>query len=102
MEQKHNRDDIYPKEKTFTRDELLSLTAHDVYMYLAMRAYVKPDPSPKDNPKLQRYETIKYGQKAISYFMPSSSPWNEEQQSGNPTMDKYVNDLCNELKRSKK
>ena len=65
---------------------------------MCLKAYGKEDPSQNDIP-LQRSDTVKYYKKALSYWMNSMGPWDPNQETGNPTRSKKVNDLLKVLKR---
>ena len=76
----------------FEAEELQQITPQDVYHYLCVQAYGKPDPGPQDFPTGACSTTLLYDKKAISHFMPDNgSNWNEHAQSGNPTCSGLVN-----------
>ncbi len=75
----------YGRNQEFTAEQLRQITPLEVYRYLCLRAYGKPDPGPEDLPKLVRSSMLEYDKKAISYFMTSHGrDWHEHTHSGNP------------------
>eukprot|EP00957_Ditylum_brightwellii_P190660 14514246-Ditylum_brightwellii.AAC.1 len=62
---------IYPANKEFSTIELSCLKLHDIYWWLAMKAYGKDDPSPTGNPTNGYSISLKYYKKTLSYFMPN-------------------------------
>eukprot|EP00957_Ditylum_brightwellii_P129707 9894429-Ditylum_brightwellii.AAC.1 len=84
----------YPSNKEFSTRELDCLKPHNIYQWLAMKAYGKDDPSPSNNPTKGRSTSLKYYKKALSYFMPNCHMvWNELMKARNPTRSEDVNDL---------
>jgi len=85
----------YPKKHYAFRPEMLVLVKpHDLYKWLAFKAYGTEVPGPNDNPTFGRSSSLMYYKKAISYYMPHRLiHWNFETQSGNPTKSIDVNDL---------
>jgi len=80
----------YGKNQHFEVDQLQKLAPLDVYRYLCLRGYGKPEPGPEDLPKVVRSTTLEYDKKAISYFMPNGNEWDEHLHSGNPTKSNLV------------
>lgn len=74
----------YPTDKVFTADELRNVTTTNVYEWMCHKTYGSIDPSPNDQPQ-KRATSLAYWKKAISYFMNSTSKWDEASQTGNPT-----------------
>ena len=62
-------DDPYPREKTYSKEEILELRPSDVKRYMLFKAYHDPDPSPNDEPKYARAESLKKAKSGISFFM---------------------------------
>ena len=92
----------YDEEHDFSIQELGRITPHDVYRWLAFKAYGNEDPGPDDKPTRARSDSLMYWKKALSYFMPNRiSPWNvlANPPSGNPTRSKEVNDLIKAVKK---
>jgi hypothetical protein len=90
----------YPKEKTFTRAELLELTPEVIKRWLARMAYGKEDyVVGVDMPRLMRSSTLKQAKKAVSFFMPHNKPaWCNGQ--GNPTKDSSVSGVISDVLKS--
>ena len=61
----------YPADKEFSIRELACLKPHNIYRWLAMKAYGKDDLSPSNNPTEGCSISLKYYKKALSYFMPN-------------------------------
>jgi hypothetical protein len=93
-------DTYYAPDEEFTQEQLLEIVPNDLYKWLCMKAYDKPDPGPNDNPVHGRSSSLMYYKKAISHFMPNSLfPWNVGTGQGNPTRSKEVNDLIKAVKK---
>ena len=95
------RDGIeYSKSYKFSPEELGEVTPEDVYKWMAMKVYGRPDPNNDDNPTHGRSSSLEYYKKALSYFMPNRlSTWNAIMHSGNPTRSVPVNNLIKAVKK---
>lgn len=95
------RDGIeYSKSYEFSPEELGEVTPEDVYKWMAMKVYGRPDPNNDDNPTHGRSSSLEYYKKALSYFMPNRlSTWNAIMHSGNPTRSVPVNNLIKAVKK---
>jgi len=82
----------YGKDQHFDVNQLQKLAPLDVYCYLCLRAYDKPEPGLEDLPKVVRSMTLEYD-KAILYFMPNGNDWDEHTNSGNPTKSNLVRSI---------
>ena len=88
----------YPRDKTFTKEELLELTPLDIKRWMSDIVFGDPDPGPDDRPTHGRSASLEQAKKAVSFFMPNKSmPWCDGR--GNPTRSAAVNDLIKEVKR---
>eukprot|EP00957_Ditylum_brightwellii_P157845 12014942-Ditylum_brightwellii.AAC.1 len=68
----------YPDANEFSIEELERLTPHDIYHWMAWKAYGTDDPSPDSNPTKGHSSSLKYYKKAISFYMPNHRmQWNE-------------------------
>eukprot|EP00957_Ditylum_brightwellii_P183913 14008646-Ditylum_brightwellii.AAC.1 len=84
----------YSANKEFSTRELDCLKPHDIYQWLAMKAYGKAYPSPSNNPTEGCNTSLKYYKKALSYFMPNCRMVrNELTMAGNPIRSEDANDL---------
>jgi hypothetical protein len=91
---------FYAPDEEFTQEQLLEIVPNDLYRWLCMKAFDKPDPGPNDNPMHGRSSSLMYYKKAISHFMPNTLfPWNVGTGQGNPTRSKAVNDLIKAVKK---
>ncbi len=90
----------YDATASFTRDELLAITADQVAAYLNKKAYGTPSPSPDDRPHHMRAASLAYHKKAISQFMPLRiMAWDDINLRGNPTRSTAVNDVITRVKK---
>jgi hypothetical protein len=64
---------------------------------MACEVYGKENPSRNDVAHL-RSGTCEFWKKSISHFMNTTSKWNEEAETGNPTQSKAVNEFINAMK----
>jgi hypothetical protein len=83
MEHKNNTK-YHELDKTFTVEELVTITPEHIYRWMCKRVYDKEDPSADDNPTNCRSSSLQYWKKAISYFMPNTATWTIDG-TGNPT-----------------
>jgi len=88
---------LYPNFSFFSR-ELSTLTPIDIYKWMCYKVYGIEDPSQTDQPLL-RSSSVAYWKKAISYFMNTTSKWNEVAKTGNPTQSKMINTLIKVVKK---
>jgi hypothetical protein len=99
MFMEHKNNTSYPEsDKTFTVEELTTITPEHIYRWMCKRVYDKEDPSAEDNPIHARSTTIAYWKKAISYFMPNTATWTIDG-TGNPTKSKQINGLIKAVKK---
>ena len=63
--------DPYPRDKTYTKEELLEIQPSDVKKYLMLKAYHDPFPGPNDRPIHARAEALRKVKQGISHFMPN-------------------------------
>ena len=88
----HGRtDDPYPRNKEFTRLELLEIRPSDVKKYLLFKAFEDPDPSPDARVTNARAGSLKKAKQSISWFMPNKNVAWIEGIGGNPTRHSSVN-----------
>ena len=66
---------------------------------MCSRAYGKDDPSQDDAP-IMRSTSVSYWKKSISYFFNTTSKWNEEAKTGNPTQSKKINNLIKVIRKN--
>lgn len=66
-------DDPYPKEKTFTKEELLELTPSDIRRWLCLRCFNDPDPNEDDKPLNCRADSLRKARQAVSQHMPNKT-----------------------------
>ena len=75
------------------------LTPDDLYKFFCHTIYGTEDPNHDARPNI-RSTTIAYMKKSISYFITSTSKWNERDGTGNPTQSKRINNIIKAVKRS--
>ena len=76
----------YDSSSSFSRYQLVLITADQVASYLNKKAYGTPSPGPNDRPRSMRASSLAFHKKAISQFMPlRNMPWDDIHQRGNPT-----------------
>lgn len=97
MEYINNR--TYPSDKVFSAQELGVLKPEDIHRWMCWKIYGNPTPGNDAQPKM-RSSTIQYWKKAISYFMPTDSGWNDAVEAGNPTKSKLINRLHKAVKKA--
>ena len=98
MEWKHSKS--YSLDKTFTQEELLSITAEDVRNYFSLKAFGRERPDDDSRPIYARSNTLYFMKKAISNYIPRKSmAWDPIRNEGNPTRSDLVNDLIKKVKR---
>jgi len=86
----------YPRDRVFTRDELVSITPDDICKYFKQRAYGTWEDINLDTslPLYARANALSFWKKSISNFMPNRIMyWNELASVGNPTRSAAVNDI---------
>ena len=93
-------DTNYGKDVSFTNDQLNAITPDDVLRYLKLKAYGDAD-ADEDQlyPTEGRASSLEQYKKSISKFMLSSYPYNDENNTGNPTKSKRVNTIVNIVKK---
>jgi hypothetical protein len=91
----------YAEDHEFPMAQLAQLTPQDIYRWMCMKAFMKADPGPEDNPIHGRSSSLMYYKKALSYFMPNwLMAWNElSPLAGNPTRSVAANDLIKAVKK---
>jgi hypothetical protein len=95
----HNRsDEPYPRNKTFSKEELLALRPSDIVRYLRLKAYNDPEPpTERSRPTEHRSGSLKKAKMGISWFMPNKGvPWLEGR-GGNPTRHSSVNEVIKRI-----
>jgi hypothetical protein len=65
MEHKNNTK-YHELDKTFTVEELVTITPEHIYRWMCKRVYDKEDPSADDNPTNCRSSSLQYWKKAIA------------------------------------
>ena len=82
----HGRpDDPYPRNKTFTKAELLELRPSDIKRFLFFKAFKDPSPGPRDRPVHARAESLRKVKSGISFFMVNKGVAWIDGVGGNPT-----------------
>ncbi len=90
----------YNTTSTFSREQLLAVTADQVAAYLNNKAYGTPTPGPNDRPHQGRSNSLAFQKKAISHFMPlRTMQWDDIHLRGNPTRSTAVNDVIAKVKK---
>ena len=90
----------YDTSASFSKEQLLAITANQVAAYLNLKAYGTPTPGPSDRPIHGRSNSLAFQKKAISHFMPlRSMQWDDIYQRGNPTRSSAVNDVITKVKK---
>lgn len=90
----------YDASSSFSREQLLAITADQVAAYLNFKAYGKPSPGPLDRPTEGRANSLAFQKKAISHFMPlRNMTWDDIHLRGNPTRSAAVNDVIARVKK---
>ena len=95
----HKDKTVYPGDKVYLDEEVLAVTPEDLYKWMCFRIYGNEDPVPNMTPKY-RSSAIEYWKKGVSYFMNTTSKWNEGSRTGNATQSKKVNNLINAVKKA--
>ena len=92
----------YDTSASFSKEQLLAITANQVAAYLNLKAYGTPTPGPHDRPIHGRSNSLAFQKKAISHFMPlHSMQWDDIYQRGNPTHSSAVNAIITKVKKYK-
>jgi hypothetical protein len=90
----------YDTSASFSKEQLLAITANQVAAYLNLKAYGTPTPGPSDRPIHGRSNSLAFQKKAISHFMPlRSMQWDDIYERGNPTRSSAVNDVITKVKK---
>ena len=90
----------YSRAHEFSNQELLSIKPIDIVHWLCLKAYGTPNPEEDANPTEEgRASSLAFIQKALSYFMPNSMPWNPETESGNPAKSNEVRRLVKSVQK---
>jgi hypothetical protein len=91
---------IYPRNKTFSKADLLRLEPKVIQRWLSKRAYGKEEYDPKvDLPIHARSCSIEQAKKAVSFFMPNKIPaWVDG--NGNPTKHSAVLAVIRDVKKA--
>ena len=95
----HGRGSRYPKDTTFTREQLLELQPQHLYDWLAFKAFGKVDfsISEGDRPTSARSSTLEQLKKGVSFFMPNhDNHWMNGE--GNPTKHHSLRKLIDQVK----
>jgi hypothetical protein len=77
---------------------LAEATPETVVSWLRFKTFGKNTITKKDKAKI-RSSTVEMSKKALSFYMPDSSPWRPETRSGNPTRNKLVNNFVRYIKQ---
>ena len=97
----HGRPEIdpYPKDTTFTRNQLLQLQPEHIRDWLGKKSFGKPNWSYEagDRPTHYRSSSMEHSKKCVSFFMPHDSPWVNG--AGNPTKSSIITDLIKYVKK---
>ena len=87
----HGRvDDPYPRNKTFSKEELLELVPSDIKKYLLFKAFLDPDPAPNARAINARAGSLWKAKQGISFFMPNHGVAWIDGVGGNPTRHSSV------------
>ena len=79
---------------------LKNITPDDIVRWFNYLAFDTPNPTEQQKPTGCRANTLYSNKKKLSYYMiESSANWNHQAQTGNPTKDKSVNDVCKRVKK---
>ena len=89
----------HPSNKVFSSAELSIIEPIHIYTWMCYRAFGLEDPGPEDNPYYARASTLEFWKKAISYFMPLTSTWDDTKEEGNPTKSRKINNLIKAVKK---
>jgi hypothetical protein len=101
----HNRlPDPYPKETTFTKEQLLAVQPHHVRKWLNLRAYGLTDPAEHLAATGCRSSSLMTAKHALSFYMPNKHvPWIEglggNSNGGNPTRHRSVSEVIKKVKK---
>ena len=91
---------MYQRDRTFTREHLLTLTPDDIVEIFYLKVYGSPNPAANEMPKYGRSTSLESYKKHISYFMPNCLIcWDVQTLRGNPTWSITVNGLINQIKK---
>ncbi len=92
----HGKDEKYPNDTVFTREEMNQITPIAIHDWLAVITFGKTDYGPADKSLGARYNSLVYRKKALSYFMPyKKASWCEGR--GNPTKSDIVSKIVNHV-----
>jgi len=99
MSCKHGRwDNQCVRDKTFTKEELLSVRPIDVKRWLAMRAFGIPNPNMQtDAPDNERSASLSKTKSGVSVFMPNQHVAWIDGRGGNPTLHKMVSQFIKDV-----
>ena len=89
----------HPQGHSFSMAEIRRVNATDVRDWMHWRACGKVNPLQNDRAAL-RSDAIECDKKAVSRFFKSNAKWDEEKQTGNPTMSFAVNNLIKTMIRN--
>lgn len=94
----HHLGQIFPRNQTFTRQQLLTLTPLAVRKWMCNAAFGKDDIAANDRPTHGRSSSLAMMKKCVSHYMPNKGPsWCNGQ--GNPTKSEAVNSLIRLVKK---
>ena len=90
----------YDSSASFSRDQLVAITAEQVAAFLNKKAFGTLVPGPEDHPPAMRASSLAFFKKAISQFMSlHSMPWDDINLQGNPTRSTAVNEVISKVKK---
>jgi hypothetical protein len=91
----------YLKGHVFSHEQLLDITAEEVYHWAKFRVYGNSEADENVEPPVHyRQASVLSWKKSISFFMPNSHmEWNEAARTGNPTRSRLLARLLRSMKR---
>jgi hypothetical protein len=88
----------YKEDRAVSPEKLAEVTNIHIYWYLVNKAYGTLESGGNNLLNQCCFTTMKYHDKAISYFMPQRCmAWDEIQKEGNPTKSQAVNNLIKKI-----
>ena len=93
---------MYQRDRTFTREHLLTLTPDDIVEFFNLKVYGSPNSATNAMPKYGRSTSLESCKKHINYFMPNCLIcWDVQTLRENLTRSITVNGLINQIKKGR-